>query len=126
MTGLCLDTGALIALERRDSFVVGLMQRARLASGVVAIPAGVLAQAWRGGGPRQARLARFLAVEGVTVVELDEPTARAIGELCALTGGSDVVDAHVALHARLHGLAVITSDPDDLAVFGPGLEIVSL
>jgi hypothetical protein len=40
---------------------------------------------------------------------------RAVGELCAMAGVSDVVDGHVALHARRRGLAVVTSDLDDIS-----------
>jgi predicted nucleic acid-binding protein len=49
----------------------------------------------------------------VRFADLDVTTARAVGELCALTGASDVVDAHVALHALRLDLSVATSDPVD-------------
>lgn len=123
MTGFCLDAGALIALERGDARIARMLREALDRGMRLDVPAVVLAQAWRGGA-RQARLARFLAATGLTVVPLDATTARAVGELCAITGANDVVDGHVALHARMTGLAVLTSDPDDLAAFGGGVEIV--
>ena len=71
----------------------------------------VLGQVWRGGGPRQALLAR--ALRGVDVRGVDEEVGKAAGALLARTGGSDVVDAAVVLLAR-DGDTVLTSDPDDL------------
>jgi hypothetical protein len=57
-------------------------------------------------------------------VALDLPTARAVGELCALTGATDVVDGHVAFHARRFGQPVVTSDPDDLRAFAADLDVI--
>lgn len=99
VTGLTLDTGALLALERGDSRVRALLRRA-LESGIgFSVPAGVVAQSWRG-GTRQARVARLLGDPAVDVLPLDDTTARAVGLLCGRTGHPDVVDVHVALHAR--------------------------
>ena len=122
--GLCLDAGALIALERGDRRVVHLIERVHAAGGPLEVPAGVVAQVWR--GARQARVARFLAADGVDVVDLDGETARAVGVMCGLTSCTDVVDAHVALHARRLGLGVVTSDPDDIAAFDPTLTIIAV
>jgi len=79
----------------------------------VAVPAGAVAQAWRG-GPRQARIAALLSDERTEVVALDDPVARAVGLLCGRSGHADVVDVSVALCARHRNLHVITSDPEDL------------
>jgi hypothetical protein len=70
-------------------------------------------QAWRGGGPRQARLAT--ALKGIDVRPLDERLGRAAGELLAGTGTCDVVDAALVLLAA-NGDEVVTSDRGDLAV----------
>ena len=59
MTGATLDTGALIALESGSTRMAVLAQEALGGRAELAIPAGVLAQAWRGGA-RQARIARLL------------------------------------------------------------------
>jgi predicted nucleic acid-binding protein len=121
--GLCLDAGALIAIERRDRRVLRLLEMALAGGYAIDVPVGVVAQVWRGGN-RQAALARFLRLDDIGFVEIDLITARAVGELCALTGATDIVDAHVALHARRHALAVVTSDPGDFAVLADELDVI--
>lgn len=125
MPGVTLDTGALIAIERGDRRLQALLDEAAAASADLAVPAGVIAQAWRGSS-RQARLARFLALSSVTVVVLDELEARAAGVLCGRAGTADVVDASVVLCARARGHAVVTGDQDDLAALDPALRLVTL
>ena len=122
-SGLCLDAGALISVERGDRRVLRLLELAAGSGRQLHVPVGVVAQVWRGGA-RQARLARFLRLGDVRFVPLDLATARAVGELCGLTGGVDVVDGHVAFHARRFGLAVVTSDPDDIAAFASDLDLI--
>lgn len=46
--------------------------------------------------------------------------------LCAVTGGTDVVGGHVALHALRFDLAVVTSDPDDIALFAEDARIIAI
>lgn len=122
-TGLTLDTGALLALERGDARVRALLQRALERRLALAVPAGVVAQAWRG-GPRQVRVARLLGDPLVEVPPLDDAMARAVGLLCGRSGHADVVDVHVALHARDQGHRVVTSDPNDLLAVDPGLQLI--
>ena len=112
--GLTLDTGALLASERGDPRMRALLRRAAEHGVDVHVPAGVVAQAWRGGA-RQARLARLLNATDVRVIALDDLSARAVGQLCGASGHSDVVDVHVMLSAREYGHRVVTSDPNDLA-----------
>ena len=123
--GVTLDTGALVAIERGDSRLQALLDEAGAAGAEIAVPAGVVAQAWRG-SQRQARLARFLALSTVATVVLDEPEARATGVLCGRTGTSDVVDASIVICARARDHAVVTGDPDDLAALDPRLRLVGL
>lgn len=123
--GLTLDAGALIGIERGDPATRAMVREALDANRPIHVVAGVVAQTWRGGG-RQARLARFLAAEQVRIRPLGEVTARAVGELCAISGTSDVTDAHVVLDARLHGHAVLTSDPDDLGTIDPRVRLIVL
>jgi predicted nucleic acid-binding protein len=123
--GFCLDAGALIALDRGQPRVVHLLDRVIAAGGTVEIPAPVIAQVWRDGS-RQARLARLLGASDVVLVDLDAEMARAVGVLCGAVGVADVVDGHVALHARRRDLAVLTSDPDDIARLDPTLAIVTV
>lgn len=123
--GFCLDAGALIALDRGQPRVVHLLDRVIAGGGAVDIPAPVIAQVWRDGS-RQARLARLLGASDVVLVDLDAEMARAVGVLCGAVGVADVVDGHVALHARRRDLAVLTSDPDDIARLDPTLVIVTV
>ena len=122
--GYCLDAGALIAIERGDSGIRSLLRDA-LARGVaVDVPCTVVAQVWRGSGPRQARLAALLGADGLDQPALDADTAKAVGVLCGRATTSDVVDAHVAVHALTRRLAVVTSDPEDIAALAPQLPLV--
>lgn len=121
--GLSLDAGALIGIERGDDFVRGLVDRVERSGRAVHVVPEVVAQVWRGGS-RQARLAAFFSVRDVTIPGYDELTARAVGQLCGMSGHADVVDVHVALHARLHRHAVATSDPEDIARVDPSLELI--
>jgi len=123
--GITLDTGALIAIERGSLYLQALLAEAAAAGAELAVPAGVVAQAWRGSS-RQARLARFLAIDAVCVVVLDEPEARAAGVLCGNAGTADIVDASVVICARAREHAVITSDPADLGALDPALRLVVL
>lgn len=122
---LTLDAGALIAIERGDSTVRSVVDQALADGRAIHVVPGVLAQVWRG-GPRQARLAAFVDQSEVTLGNLDPHTAKAVGVLIGLTGHPDVVDVHVALHARLHGHAVMTSDPDDIRAVDPSVPVIEV
>jgi hypothetical protein len=108
---LVLDSGALIALERNDRPMWRRFKAALLARRVPVSHGGVVGQAWRAGGSRQALLAKALA--GIDVHPLDEAAGRAAGELLALSKQSDVIDAALVLLAE-DGDHVVTSDPGDL------------
>jgi hypothetical protein len=108
--GLTYDAGALLAGEagKRDLWVLheqALDLRVR-----PAVPAAVLAQAWRGGP--QPLLSRLL--RGCTVETLTEREARAAGVALAAAGTSDVVDAMVVVAAAVRADTIVTTDPDDL------------
>jgi predicted nucleic acid-binding protein len=125
MTGVTFDAGALIALRRGQKRMIALLDTAMRTQQVVSIPAGVLAQVWRGGG-RQARIARLLSARETEVVALDELTARATGVLSGACGHADVVDVSVALCARERQTPLVTSDPDDLRRVEPSLELLEI
>ena len=55
-----------------------------IVAAVLFLVAGVLAQAWRGGG-RQARIARLLRASNTSVVPLDAKMALRVGARCAAT-----------------------------------------
>ena len=109
-SGLTLDAGALIGIEKRDRRCQDILNKA-LERGVrVTLPAVVLAQVWRGNSPLIARL-----LQGCVVETLDEDQAKSIGALlggCA--GALDVVDAAVVVGAAARHDAIVTSDPDDI------------
>jgi len=118
--GLVLDAGALIALERRPIRLLVDLKRAHALGLSIRIPAGALAQAWRG-GPRSAALARLLK-QSCSVVQVDERSAREIGEFIACVRLSrrtkpDIADAHVALVTRATRSLVWTSDPQDMKAY---------
>ena len=94
-TGIVLDAGALIALERGDQRMLALLQRALAQGRVFRVPAGVVGQAWRNGRV-PVTLARFLRSIEVASVPLDEQLARTCGELCGAANTTDVIDASVA------------------------------
>ena len=112
-SAITFDTGALIAIEQRSKRMQALLDEIDRRDWEVAVPAGAVAQAWRG-GPRHARIAALLGDERTEVVPLDDPAARAVGLLCGRSGHADVVDVSVAVCARQRNLHVVTSDPDDL------------
>jgi hypothetical protein len=123
--GVTLFVGALISLERASRRMEALLDESCAAGLPISVPAADLAQAWRGTS-RQARLSRFLGLANVSVVSLDDASARADGVLCGRSGISGVVDASVVICARLADQVVVTSDPDDLRRLDPKLRIVGI
>jgi predicted nucleic acid-binding protein len=124
VTGVTLDAGALIGLERGSHRVTALLARMIEQRQVVYVPAGVVAQAWRGG--QQAKIARLLSARETTVVPLDELTARATGVLAGKCGHSDVVDVSVALCARQYKTPVVTTDPGDIRSVDSSLRLYTV
>lgn len=124
MTGATLDTGALIALESGSRRMAVLVEEALASGAELAIPAGVLAQAWRGGAG-QARIARLMRASATTIVALDRRQALRVGVRCAATGVKDVIDVSVALCARDRGHRVVSGDPDDIRAADPSLTVLS-
>jgi hypothetical protein len=108
---LVLDSGALIALEKNDRAMWRRLKAALLAESVPVSHGGIVGQAWRGGGPRQALLA--LALAGIDVRPLDDSLGRAAGSLLARDGSADVIDAALVLLAE-DGDDIVTSDPEDI------------
>lgn len=125
MPGITLDAGGLIALDRNDRRVVVLLARARETGARVTIPATALAQAVRR-PDRQIRLARLVRQPTADVVALDRVDATNVGRLLAASGTADIVDAHVVICARRSGQHVVTSDPGDLRVLDPSIQLVTL
>jgi predicted nucleic acid-binding protein len=123
LTGVTLDAGGLIALDRNHRRVLVLIARAAERRIRITVPATALAQAIRNPA-KQVRLTRIIRQVSTDLIALDGPDATLVGILLARTGTSDIVDAHVVICARRAGRAVVTSDPRDLRRLGPELELI--
>lgn len=111
MAGVTYDTGALLAAERNDRRMWALHAGFLAEEVVPIVPAPVLAEAWRG-APRQASLARLLAM--CEVEPMSEEQARRVGTLAGRSNHDDVVDVTVAEGAIRRGDAVVTSNQGDI------------
>jgi predicted nucleic acid-binding protein len=121
-----LDTGALIAIERRKKR--GLMlTRAALEGHVELVTlTPVIAEWWRG---RTDRRDTMLASMHVTPLSLN--VAQAAGNaLASIGGGRLTIDAMVMAFAALHGGDIVyTSDAEDLSrlqAFFPSVRLLSV
>ena len=122
-SSITFDTGALLAIERNTARAKALVAALNRSETAILVPAGVLAQAYRGTA-RQHALNAFLKLGNVHVLPLDTAAALRAGILCGERGTSDVVDASVVICANVHdGTKVVTSDPDDLAHLDPKLRL---
>lgn len=111
MSAFVLDAGALIAVDRDDRAMLARLRVAELHGFDLRTNAVVVAQVWRSGAGRQARLARFLA--SVDVRPIDGRMGREAGALLGKAGTDDPIDATLVLVAR-PGDRILTSDPDDI------------
>jgi hypothetical protein len=107
MAGVTYDTGALIAAERNDRRMWALHAGLLAEEVVPVVPAPVLAEAWRG-GPRQASLARLLAM--CDVEEMSVQQAQDVGVLAGKAEHDDIVDVTVVEGAARRGDAVVTAN----------------
>lgn len=111
MSGVTYDTGALVAAERNDRRMWALHAGFLAEEVLPAVPAPVLAEAWRG-GPRQASLSRLLAM--CAVEPMSEGQARSVGVLTGKAAHDDIVDVAVVEGAIRRGDAVVTSNEDHI------------
>jgi predicted nucleic acid-binding protein len=110
---ITLDTGVLVAMERRKPRATFLVRNAREGGSRLLVPMPVVAEWWRGRSDRRDEILAMLEVEDVAM-----RVAKAAGEAIAELDGRrvSVVDALVMAHAAHHGGIVYTSDLDDLAL----------
>ena len=108
--GLTLDTGALIAMERRDRRARALVRLALQRGVTVTAPMPAIVEWWRG-GRAQAKL-----LGGIVREPLHEPLARVAGEALGRMRGArpSLCDLVVVVSAATRGDTVLTSDLDDL------------
>lgn len=110
IAGLTLDTGALIALERRRQRMARVYATAVADGLVVTVPAVVVAEWWRGRSEAREAILRGVRVESTTA-----EVGRLAGEALAATPGATAIDAIVMASAARRGDLVYTSDFADLA-----------
>lgn len=119
-----LDSGFLVAVERRKASVPAILLGA--AGSPLLVLTVVLSQVWRGGGPRQAVLSRFLELPEIALVPVGAELGRAAGVLMGRSGTSDAVDACVVALALSKQAPVVTSDAGDLRRLGPRVRLVEV
>jgi predicted nucleic acid-binding protein len=107
MVGLTFDTGAMLALERRNSRMRRVVAAARRER--ITVPTPVITEWWRG---RTDVREQILA--SVTVETLTRALARTAGEAIAAVPGATPIDAIVMASAASRGDIVYTSDFHDL------------
>ena len=112
MTGATYDAGVLIAIERQDNTVLGLHNDLVMRGITPVVPAGVLAQVWRGGSGRQAPVAQML--KQCEIEPLDETLAKQVGKASKGLTSPDVVDISVVVGALGRGDQVVTNDAGDI------------
>jgi hypothetical protein len=105
--GVTYDTGALVAAERNNRRMWALHAGYLAEEVIPAVPAPVLAEAWRGGS-RQASLVRFLRM--CDIEPMSEDLARQTGVLAGKSGHDDIVDVAVVEGAIRRGDAIVTSN----------------
>ena len=116
MRGVTLDTGALIAIERRERRAAERLARWTHDEMVVSVPAVVIAEWWRGQRGPAARILEAFTPEATTP-ELAAIAGEALAQL--RLGKEHTIDAIVMASAASRGDVVYTSDYDDLTRLGP-------
>src|SRR5258706_16097591 len=87
LPGITFDTGALIALERRNPRMWNTFRRAQQRRRPVTVPTSVVAEWWRGRTDVPENLLRAVCVEDLTA-----PLAQLAGEAMAHVKGATVFD----------------------------------
>jgi predicted nucleic acid-binding protein len=103
------DTGALIALERRQQRIWKVFLRAVETDVRITVPAPVVAEWWRSRTDAREKVLAAVFVEPFTTA-----IAVRVGEAMAAVKGATLVDTIVMASAATRGGAVYTSDVQDL------------
>lgn len=109
MIGLTFDTGALIALERRQQRMREILEHAMARDQPITVPAAVVGKWWRGRTDLRGLILRSVDVEPMT-----SSLAQIAGEALAAVKGATLVDAVVMASAASRGDIVYTGDVTDL------------
>ena len=107
--GITLDTGALVAIERRKHRGMQLLALSQQRLAVLAVPIPVVAEWWRGRTDVRDRI-----LDAVNVEPLSLAVAKAAGEAQANVPGATAIDAVVMAFAAARGDVVFTGDTGDL------------
>ncbi|MBK8999777.1 MAG: PIN domain-containing protein [Myxococcales bacterium] len=107
--GLTLDTGALLALEKRRQRMRKVIDVATRDAVPITVPVIVLAEWWRGRNDLRDLIKRMVSVE-----PMQEAIALVAGEAMAAVRGATLADAIVMASAAQRGDVVYTSDFQDL------------
>ncbi len=110
MAGLTLDTGALIALERRDVRMTRVWQASLRTKTLLTVPSVALLEWWRGQTGVLARILDYVSIE-----PLDAQLARVAGEALARVRDATAIDAAVMASAARRGDILYTSDFEDMS-----------
>ena len=120
--GITFDTGALIALERRQQRISRFYATAVADGRIVTTPTVVIGEWWRGRTRVRERI-----VAGLRLEPLDAELAKVAGEALAAVPGASLVDALVIASAARRGDVLYTSDLEDmerLRTHFPGVRVL--
>lgn len=106
---ITFDTGALIAIERRERGMLALYEQLVFAKARITIPTCVVGEWWR---DQRGKLVRIL--EAAVIEPLTLPLAKLSGTVLAKVPKATLVDAVVVASAAQRGDLVLTSDMADL------------
>lgn len=118
------DTGALIALERRDRAMSKRVMFLHEAKASIIVPTAVVGEWWRGRSDWREKILAPMIVE-----PLDFALAKIAGEAAGSVRGATLVDAIVMASAARAGATVYTGDHDDLSrltSFFPSVRVLSV
>ncbi len=121
---VAFDTGALIALERRDRWMSKRTAALREAKASILVSTAVVGEWWKSRSDWRERILAPMVLEPV-----DVDLAKRAGEATARVDGATLVDAIVMASASRAGAIVYTSDVDDLVRLGaffPGVRVLSV
>ncbi|WP_420435746.1 hypothetical protein [Candidatus Poriferisocius sp.] len=112
---MIFDAGVFIALENPSQrrVILALVRKMQAEGVLPTTNEAALAQAWREPS-RQVPMA--MLVKSTNVHPFGDP--QTIGQLCAASGTSDVVDASLAVLANQLGMKVLTTDASDMRQLG--------
>jgi predicted nucleic acid-binding protein len=110
MSGYTLDTGALIALERRRQRMLGFLAIAKADKIPVVVPSVCIAEWWRGRTDVREKILAAVIVE-----HTDDMLVRLAGVALATVPAATCIDAMVMASAARRGGVVFTSDVGDMS-----------